>query len=172
MIPRFLGAPKSCVFGVILKMCAINSTLWVELNWWGHVWGSRAGVINKISDGVWIKTLQESNVGVSCSKTKSQQILSGIALFFIFLHQPPEPPKSSEPPRLAPGRFQTSSPWSRPWPTPTSRGVLVLMLVFVQLFGQLVAIQSLLDELLALLQSDRSWLSCLTLVSRSRLVNP
>ena len=26
MTPRFLGAPKSCAFGVTLKMCAIDST--------------------------------------------------------------------------------------------------------------------------------------------------
>ena len=37
----------------------------------GHVCGSPAGVINKISDGVLTRTLQEPNVGVSCSKTKS-----------------------------------------------------------------------------------------------------
>ena len=44
------------------------------------------------------------------------------------------------------------------------------MLVFDQLFGQssgqLVAIRLLSDELLALLQSDRSWMSCLTSVAR------
>ena len=72
---------------------------------------------------------------------------------------------------LAPGRFQTSSPWSRPLTNSKLKEVLVLVLVFDQsfgqLFGQLVAIRPLLDELLALSQSDCSRMSCLTLVAWS-----
>ena len=43
-------------------------------------------------------------------------MLLGIVLLFIFLHQPPEPLESQglRGRLLAPGRFQTSSPWSRP----------------------------------------------------------
>ena len=33
MTSWFLDAPKSCAFGKILKMCEIDSTPWVELNW-------------------------------------------------------------------------------------------------------------------------------------------
>ena len=68
-------------------------------------------------------------------------MLLGIALLFIFLYQPPEPPESSRPLRLAPGPLAGSRPLA---PDPDLRaltnsdfkGVLGLVLVFNQLFGQ------------------------------------
>ena len=66
----------------------------------------------------------------------------------------------------APGRFQISSPWSRSLTNSDLKGVLVLVLVFVQSLGQLAAIPPLLDKLLALSQSGRSRMSCLSSVAR------
>ena len=72
---------------------------------------------------------------------------------------------------LDPGRFQTSSPWSRPLTNSDLKGVLIFVLVFDKLFsqlsGQLVVIWPFLDELLALLRSDHFRISCSTSVAWS-----
>ena len=71
---------------------------------------------------------------------------------------------------LAPGRFPTSSPWSKPLINSNLKGVLVLVLMFDQLFGQssgqLVAIRPFSDKLLVLSRFDCSRMSCSTSVAR------
>ena len=100
----------------------------------------------------------------------------GIALLFIFLHQPCEPPKPSRPPRWAPGPLAGSKPLApdpdlRPLTNSDLKGVLVLVLVFNQSFGQssgqLVAIWPLSDESLALSRSARTRMSRSSSVARS-----
>ena len=70
-------------------------------------------------------------------------MLLGIALLFIFLHQPPEPPESSRPLRLAPGPLAGSRPLApdpdlRPLTNSDLKRVLVLVLVFQPIVWSIV----------------------------------
>ena len=79
MTPQILGVPKSCAFGKIVKMCLIDSTPWIELNWVrsraGVTWvtkgnqrlpgrGKEWGKMVKMMGLMW-GLLWEPNIGVS-----------------------------------------------------------------------------------------------------------
>ena len=93
-------------------------------------------------------------------------MLLGIALLFIFLHQPPEPPKSQglRGRLLAPDRFQTSSPWSRSQTSDLWRYLYLFLCLVNRSLVKSIAIRPLSDKSLVLSQSDCAQMSRSTLV--------
>ena len=94
-------------------------------------------------------------------------MLSEIALLFIFLSQPPEPLKSQglRGRLLAFDQFQTFSLWSRSQTSNLWRYSYLFSCLVNYSLVRSVAIRPLLDELLALSQSDRARMSCSTSVN-------
>ena len=134
MTPCFLGALKSCTFEETLKMGAINSTPWFEfLTEWGHVQMLRV----KINDQGGKITLWELErmcqlvVRLKANKYY-QELLCSLSSYIKLLNVLNLQGLCNW--LLAPGRFQTCSPWSRPLTNSKPLAGLILVLVFGQLF--------------------------------------